>query len=184
MCSCVHTDCRACVLWVCPVTDPWLNWLSHGVNGLPASSCGLSALVGPVALSPSVSLRVRDIIVSLLVLKSLFVDVEDFDRVVSAGTGKLDPGALFLNFTLYVSLSIRLVAATCSASPRPPAEPLYRHSMALSVKGCDKGNNRILLWAAKSPNSLLSILCDTAPSLLLRYTTLAIKYLSSTGGES
>lgn len=40
----------------------------------------------------SVSLHVRDIIVSVLVvLKSPFVDVEDFDRVVGAGTGELDP---------------------------------------------------------------------------------------------
>lgn len=62
------------------------------MNGLPASSCGLCATVRPVALSPSASLCVRDIIVSLLVvLKSPFVDVEDFDRVVGAGAGELDP---------------------------------------------------------------------------------------------
>lgn len=36
-----------------------------------------------------------DFMVSVLaVLKSLFVDVEDFDRVVGASTGELCPGAL------------------------------------------------------------------------------------------
>lgn len=111
---------------------------------MPASSCGLSAPVRPVALSPSVSVHVRDIIVSVLVvLKSQFVDVEDFDRVVGAGAGKLDPGALLLDFTLSVSLSILLtVPSTCSAGPRPPAEPLHCQSVALSVKGCDEGKRR------------------------------------------
>lgn len=149
--SCVQTLCGACVLWVCPATDPWLNWLSQGVNGLPASSCGLCATVRPVALSPSVSLRVRDTIVSLLVvLKSPFVDVEDFDRMVSAGAGKLDPGAFLLDFTLSVSLSILVVVLlTYSASPGPPAKPLDPQSMALSAKVCVmKGNNKIL-WIAE-----------------------------------
>lgn len=139
----------ACVLWVCPATDPWLNWLSQGVNGLPASSCGLGATVRPVALSPSVSLRVRDIIVSVLVvLKSPFVDVEDFDRVVGTGAGKLDPGALLLDFTPSISLSIPLVVlSTYSAGLGPPAEPLDRQSVALSAKGfVMKENNMILLW--------------------------------------
>lgn len=116
---------------------------------MPASSCGLGATVRPVALSPSVSLRVRDIIVSVLVvLKSPFVDVEDFDRVVGTGAGKLDPGALLLDSTLAVSLSILLVVvvSTCPARPRPPAKPLDRQRVALSVKGCMvKGKNRILL---------------------------------------
>lgn len=95
---------------------------------MPASSCGFSGPVRPVALSPSVSLGVRDRIVSvLLVLKSPFVDVEDFDRVVSTSTGKLDPGAVLLDFTFSASLSIPLVVvSTCSASPGPPAEPLDR----------------------------------------------------------
>lgn len=104
------------------------------------------ALVPQSGLWPSVqvSLRVRDIIVSVLVvLKSLFVDVEDFDRVVSAGTGKLDPGALLLDFTLSVSLSILVVVvSTCSASHRPPAEPLYRQGVALSAEGCDEGKQQ------------------------------------------
>lgn len=146
--SSVQTDCGACVLWARPATDPWLNWLSQGVNGLPASSCGLGATVRPVALSPSVSLRGRDIIVSLLVvLKSQFVDVEDFDRVVGAGAGQLDPGALLLDFTLSVRLSILLVVhSTYSACPGPPAKPLYCQRVALSAKACVmKGNNRILL---------------------------------------
>ena len=117
---------------------------------MPASSCGLGATVRPVALSPSVFLHAGDIIVSVLVvLKSPFVDVEDFDRVVGACTGKLDPGALLLDFTLSVRLSIlRLVVlSTYSASPGPPAEPLDRQRVALTVKGCVmKGNNRIPLW--------------------------------------
>lgn len=71
----------------------------------------------------------------LVVLKSPFVDVEDFDRVVSAGAGKLDPGALLLDFTLLISLSVRLVVLTThSAAPGPPAEPLDRQSVALSVR--------------------------------------------------
>lgn len=150
--SCVQTDCRACVLWVCPVTDPWLNWLSQGLHGMPASSCGLGASVRPVALSQSVSLGVRDIIVSVLVvLKSPFVDVEDFDRVVGTGAGELDPGALLLDFTLSITLSILLaIPPTCSASLGPPAEPFYCQSVALSVRGCVmKGDNRILVWMTK-----------------------------------
>lgn len=108
------------------------------MNGLPASSCRLDAPVRPVALSPSVSVHVRDRIVS--VLKSLFVDVEDFDRVVSTGAGKLDPGALLLSYTLPVSLPILLfVVLTCSASPRSPAEPLDCQSMALTENGQDVG---------------------------------------------
>ena len=91
-------------------------------------------------------MRVRDVLVSVLVvLKSPFVDVEDFDRVVDAGTGKLDPGAVLLKPTLTATLSIFLiVASTCSASPGPPAEPLHCQSVALSIKGCVvKGNNRL-----------------------------------------
>lgn len=79
----------------------------------------------------------------MAVLKSPFVDVEDFDRVVDAGTGKLHPGALLFKLTLAVTLSILLaVVLTCSASPGPPAEPLDCQSMALSIKGCVmKGNS-------------------------------------------
>lgn len=116
---------------------------------MPASSCGLGATVRPVALSPSVSLRVRDIIVSVLVvLKTPLVDVEDFDRVVGAGAGKLEPGALLLDFTLCIMLSIfPVVLSTYSTSPGPPAEPLDRQRVALSVKGyVIKGNDRVLLW--------------------------------------
>lgn len=52
------------------------------------AAVAFGATVRPVAHSPSVPLRARDIIVSVLVvLKSLFVDAEDFDRVVGAGTG-------------------------------------------------------------------------------------------------
>lgn len=130
---------------VCPATDPRLYWMSQGVNGLPASSCGLDATVRPVALSPRVCPHVRDIIVSVLVvLNSLLVDVEDFDRVVGTGTGKLEPGALLLNFTLCVGLSIFLVVvSTYSTSAGPPAESLDRQRVALSVKGCVmKGDNR------------------------------------------
>lgn len=142
--SCAQTDCRACVLWVFPATDPRLNWLSQRVKGLPASSCGLGATVRPVALSPSVSLCVRDIIVSVLVvLKSPLVDVEDFDRVVSAGTGELEPGALLLDFTLCVGLSIfPVVLSTYSTGPGPPAEPLDRQRVALSVRICDEGKQQ------------------------------------------
>lgn len=146
--SWLQTDCRACVLWVCPSTDPRLNWLSQGVNGLPVSSCGLGVTVRPVALSPSVYLHVRDTIVSvLLVLKSPLVDVEDFDGVVSARAGKLEPGALLLNFTLCIRQSIFLVVLTTYlTSPGPPAESFDRQRMALSVKVyVMKGNNRILL---------------------------------------
>lgn len=132
------------------------------------SSCGLVAPVRPVALSPSVSLCVRDIIVSVLVvLKSQFVDAEDFDRVVSAGTGKLDPGALLLEFTLSLSLSILLsfhfnpavVFSTCSASSGPPEEPLDSQRVALPVKGrVMKGNNRILLWMSLEENTAKCLL--------------------------
>lgn len=110
------------------------------------------ALVPQSGLWPSVqvSLRVRDIIVSVLaVLKSPFVDVEDFDRVVGAGAGELNPGALLLNFSLSVRLSVLpvVVVMTCTASPGPPAEPLDRQRVALSAKGCVmKGNSRIMLW--------------------------------------
>jgi len=40
------------------------------------------------------------------VLKSPCVDVEDFDGVVGAGAGELDPGVLVLNVTPVVILSI------------------------------------------------------------------------------
>lgn len=140
------------------VLQPTHDWLSQRVNGLPASSCGLGAPVRLVALSPSVSHMQRDIIVSVLVvLKSQFVDVEDFDRVVGAGTGKLDPGAFILQFIFSVSLSILLpfqsnpaiVLSSCSASSGPPDQPLDCQGVALSVKGeVMKGNNRIQLWMA------------------------------------
>lgn len=104
---------------------------------------------GPWPSVQVVCLRAGDIIVSVVVvLKSPFVDAEDFDRVVGAGTGKLDPGALLLDFTLSARLSIRLlivVLSTYSAGPGPPAESLDRQGVALSAKGCVmKGNNRIL----------------------------------------
>lgn len=98
--------------------------------------------VRPVALSPGVCLRERgDIIVSVLVvLKSPFVDVEDFDRVVSAGAGELDPGALLLALAASISLSVRpLVVSTCSAGPGPPAEPLDSQRVALSERTSDVG---------------------------------------------
>lgn len=97
-----------------------------------------------MAFSLRVRPRERDIIVSVLaVLKSPLVDVEDFDRMVSAGTGQLEPGALLLNFTPRVGLSVFLVAvSTCSAGPGPPAQPLDRQSVALSVGGrVMKGDN-------------------------------------------
>ena len=97
-----------------------------------------------MALGPSVCLHVRDIIVSLLVvLKSPFVDVEDLDRVVGAGTGKLDPGALFLLLLLLLFLplsltrSVLLVLSPCSPGPGPPAEPLHCQRVALSGKVCE-----------------------------------------------
>lgn len=133
-----------CVWRVCPVTDPRLNCLSQGVNGLPASSCGRRATDRPVAFSPRVRPHERDIIVSVLaVLKSPRVDVEDSDRVVGAGAGQLEPGALLLNFTARVGLSVFLVAVpTCSTGPGPPAEPLDRQRVALSVGGrLMKGDN-------------------------------------------
>lgn len=80
----------------------------------------------------------------LAVLKSQLVDVEDFDRVVGAGAGELDPGALLLRPTVPVSLSILLsvhsappavVLPTCSPGSGPPAEPLHRQSVALSDAG-------------------------------------------------
>lgn len=111
---------------------------------MPASSCGRGATDRPVAFSPRVRPHERDIIVSVLVvLKSPLVDVEDFDRVVRAGAGQLEPGAVLLNFTPRVRLSVFLVAvSTCSTGPRPPAEPLDRQSVALSVGGyVMKGDN-------------------------------------------
>lgn len=79
----------------------------------------------------------------LAVLKSPRVDVEDFDRVVGAGAGQLEPGALPLAFTPHVSPSVSPVAiSTCSTGPGPPAEPLHRQSVALSVGGrVMKGDN-------------------------------------------
>lgn len=139
---------RPCVcvnVWrVCPATDPRLNWLSQGVNGLPASSCGRRATDRPVAFSPRVRPREGDAIVSVLaLLKSPLVDVEDFDRVVGAGAGQLEPGAVLLRFTPRVGLSVFLVVvSTCSAGPGPPAEPLDRQSVALSVgERVMKGDN-------------------------------------------
>ena len=122
---------------VCPATDPRLNWLSQGVNGLPASICGRGATDRPVAFSPRVLPHERDIIVSVLaMLKSPLVDVEDFDSVVGAGAGQLEPGALLHGFTPRVGLSIGLLAvSTCLAGPGPPAEPFDRQSVALSVGG-------------------------------------------------
>lgn len=97
-----HNCCRSVLILTHDLT-----LLSQAGDGLPASSCGLSATERPVALSPSVSPCHKDIIVSvLLVLKSPSVDVEDFDRVVVAGAGELDPGALLLSFTLSLSLSV------------------------------------------------------------------------------
>lgn len=155
--------CRqtACVLWVCPSTDPRLNWLSQGVNGFPASSCGLGVTVKPMALSPSVHLHVRDTIMSvLLVLKSTLVDVEDFDGVVSARAGKLEPGALLLDFTLCIRQSIFLAVLTTDlTSPGPPAESFDRQRMALPVKVyMMKGNNKILLWVTEQAAELLHII--------------------------
>lgn len=131
-----QTGSRLCVC-PCPATDPRLNWLSQGVNGLPASSCGRGATDRPVAFSPRVRPKERDIIVSVLaVLKSPLVDVEDFDRVVGAGAGQLEPGALPLNFTPRVGLSVFLATvSTCSTSPGPPAESLDCQRVALSVGG-------------------------------------------------
>lgn len=89
----------------------------------------------------------RSIPVSVLaVLKSLFVDVEDFDRVVRAGTSELQPGAL-VRLALAVSLSIFLfflhdptaVVTTCATNSRPPAKPLDRQTMALSGRECSEG---------------------------------------------
>lgn len=84
----------------------------------------------------------------LVVLKSPLVDVEDFDREVGAGAGKLGPRALPLDFTLCPRPSIFLVVVvtTYATSPGPPAEPLDCQRVALSVKGyVMKGNNGILL---------------------------------------
>lgn len=91
------------------MTDPRLNLLSQELNGLGQSSCGLCGPRRPVALSPSDSLLATDIIVSAVaVLKSPFVDVEDFDRVVGTGTSKLDPGALLFEFSVCVTQPIHL----------------------------------------------------------------------------
>lgn len=75
----------------------------------------------------------------LVVLKSSPVDVEDFDRVVGAGAGELQPGALLLR----VGLSVFPAAPpTCSTGPRPPAQPLHRQAVALSGGGrVMKANN-------------------------------------------
>lgn len=91
--------------------------------------------------------------VSVVVLKSLFVDGEDFDRVVGAGTGKLDPGALLLEFSLIVTPSVRLALLyTCSTSSRPPVEPLDSQRVALSTeRSVMKGNNHTLFTKVKSP---------------------------------
>lgn len=79
----------------------------------------------------------------LVVLKSPLVDVEDFDRVVGAGAGKLEPGALLLDFTPCIGLSIfPVVLSTYSTGPGPPAEPLDRQRVALSVRTCDEGKQR------------------------------------------
>lgn len=78
----------------------------------------------------------------LVVLKSSPGDVEDFDRVVGAGAGELQPGALLL----HVGPSVfPAVPPTCSAGPGPPAQPLHRRAVALSGGGCVmKANNRKL----------------------------------------
>lgn len=78
----------------------------------------------------------------LVVLKSQLVDVEDFDSVVGAGAGELEPGAL-LDFTPSVSLFVLLVVLSArSAGPRPPAEPLDCQSVALSERGCGEGKQQ------------------------------------------
>lgn len=124
----------------CHLSDPWPNWLSPGWAGLWESSCGLGG--GPQS-QESGSLHAKVTIVSVVVLKSFFVDVEDFDRVVGAGTGKLHPGALLCEFSLVATLSIRLAALyTCSAGSGPPAESLDCQRVALSTEGSVmKGNN-------------------------------------------
>lgn len=95
------------------------------------------------------SLQARDTIMSVSVgLQSPHTDVEDFDGVVGAGAGKLDPGAILLDFTPSVSLSSLLVILFIdSTGSGPPAEPLDRWRVTLSVKGCVvKGNNRTTHW--------------------------------------
>lgn len=63
--------------------------------------------------------------------------------MVGAGAGQLEPGAVLLRFTPRVGLSVFLVVvSTCSTGPGPPAEPLDRQSVALSVGGrVMKGDN-------------------------------------------
>lgn len=79
----------------------------------------------------------------LVVLNSQFVDVEDFDSVIGAGAGELQPGALLLDFTLSVSLSVLLVVLlACSAGPGPPAEPLDCQCVALSERGRGEGKQQ------------------------------------------
>lgn len=78
----------------------------------------------------------RDASVSVGGAKEPLVDAEDFDRVVGAGAGQLEPGALLLTFTPRVGLSVFLAAAsTCSSGSGPPAEPLHRQGVALSAGG-------------------------------------------------
>lgn len=134
----------------CPLSDPWPNWLSPGWAGSWESSCGLGG--GPQS-KQSVSLHAKVTTVSVVVLKSLFVDAEDFDRVVGAGTGKLDPGALLCESSLVVTLSIRLAALyTCSAGSGPPAESLNCQRVALSTEGSVmKGNNRTFFTEIITP---------------------------------
>lgn len=68
----------------------------------------------------------------LAALKSPPVDVEDSDRVVGAGAGQLEPGALSLDFAPRVGAP---AAPACSPLRGPPAEPLDRQGVALSEEG-------------------------------------------------
>lgn len=86
----------------------------------------------------------------LVVLKSSPVDVEDFDRVVGAGAGELQPGALLLRVGPSV---FPAVPSTCSTGPGPPAQPLHRQAVALSGGGCAmKANNRKLHHSTDDTN--------------------------------
>lgn len=104
------------------------------------SSCSHGAPHRPVALHSRVCLHARDIIESLLpLLKSPSVDVEDFDRVVGAGAGKLDPETLVLGFILFFCPSTRPALLTCSPGPGPPAQGLHCQSVALAVRRYGSG---------------------------------------------
>lgn len=66
-------------------------------------------------------------------LKSAAVDAEDPDRVVGAGAGELEPGALLLLLILVFPATPQ---PTCPTRTRPPAQPLNRQTVALSEEGC------------------------------------------------